>query len=301
LFCIVLLLLAVTGWIFWALRPSSNYGIVESDGTKKSVVSSLNRKHIVRSGVLLNIFWKDQTSPPKGYYEIYGTGIKDVIRQINQGPNVVKVTFPEGFSSGQIAQRLGKNGFNASELYPLLSQSEGELFPDTYYIKIKSTLGEISDQLKANYNKKLAKIKPTKEQLIVASIIEREAKKDDERAKIAAVYFNRIKQGMKLEADPTVQYGRDKITLDGGEIEGVALWEPLQAGQVKTINSPYNTYIISTLPPGPICNPGLKSIKAAQNPTANFNALYFFHDGSGNIHFTNTFEEHKAAIAEFGL
>ena len=137
--------------------------------------------------------------------------------------------------------------------------------------------------------------------LILASIIEREAKKDEERPKIAALYLNRLAQGMKLEADPTVQYGRDLALLKSEALANVKLWQPLSSGDTRSIASSYNTYANIGLPPGPICNPGLKSIKAAKNPEAGITALYFFHDAGGVVHFTNSFAEHQAAIQEFGL
>ena len=117
--------------------------------------------------------------------------------------------------------------------------------------------------------------------LVLASIIEREARVDDERAVIASVYHNRLRKRMALEADPTVQYA-----LSDGQF-----WKERLTKKDLKVKSPYNTYLRPGLPPGPVCNPGLKSIQAALHP-ASTDYLYFVADGAGRHRFSTNLKSH---------
>jgi UPF0755 protein len=120
----------------------------------------------------------------------------------------------------------------------------------------------------------------------IASIVEAEARRADERARIAAVYFNRLRRGARLEADPTVAYVLDKR----GER---LLYRDLR------VDSPYNTYANTGLPPGPIGTPGLASLAAAAHPDTLCDAFYFVADGEGGHVFSRTADEHRAAVARY--
>ena len=137
--------------------------------------------------------------------------------------------------------------------------------------------------------------------MTLASIVEREAKNDDERAKIAAVYQNRANQNMLLQADPTIRYGLDTQTYLKNKSLDFEFWAPLTRADINNLNSPFNTYKQKGYPPAPICNPGIKSIEAAKNPEPNFDYLFFFHDKNGQIHFSKTYEEHLSNIQKFGV
>jgi UPF0755 protein len=130
--------------------------------------------------------------------------------------------------------------------------------------------------------------------LIIASIVEREAIKDEERPLIAGIYKNRIARGMKLEADPTVQYGKDNIeliNLTSEEKLEYKFWKPITLAEYQSVDSPYNTYLIPSLPPAPICNPGLKSIEGTINYQKH-NYVYFLqHDGQ--IYPSETLKQHN--------
>jgi UPF0755 protein len=129
----------------------------------------------------------------------------------------------------------------------------------------------------------------TPEQLItLASIIEKETGKADERSRVAAVYVNRLRQKMKLQSDPTIIYG-----LVGGK---GTLGRPIKRSEI-TAPSPYNTYVIDGLPPGPIANPGRASLEAAANP-ARTRDLFFVADGTGGHSFTETYEQHQKNVAK---
>ena len=128
----------------------------------------------------------------------------------------------------------------------------------------------------------------TPEQLVVlASIVEKETGKPDERTRVAAVFVNRLKQNMKLQSDPTIIYG-----LVGGK---GTLGRPIMKSEIEQ-PTPYNTYVINGLPPGPITNPGRASLEAAANP-ARTRELYFVADGTGGHAFAETYEQHQKNVA----
>ncbi|MCX7796517.1 MAG: endolytic transglycosylase MltG [bacterium] len=216
-------------------------------------------------------------------------------------PKTVWVTIPEGFNSREIAERLSSIGvvskeefFNALNRpikgnYPSFIKPpyEGFLFPDTYEfflnsppeIVIKRFLDRFVEVLPANFEEKSRKLGlEPREAITLASLIEKEAKIDSERPIIAQVLLKRLKIGMKLQCDATVQYVFDKP-------------KPVLSYEDLKIDSPYNTYLHYGLPPGPICNPGLSSIVSAINP-ANTDYLFYFTKGNGIHIFSRTYEEH---------
>jgi len=156
--------------------------------------------------------------------------------------------------------------------------------------------------MKANFDSKVDSLTPsntnlTKPQLIIlASLIEREMKTGDERPIVAGIILNRLNAGMPLQIDATVQYAVASARC-GSEIISCAWWEPLASADL-VINSPYNTYENTGLPPTPIANPGLSAIKAAYNPSTT-DYLYYIHDSSGTIHYATTLEEQDANIKKY--
>ena len=173
------------------------------------------------------------------------------------------------------------------------STLEGYLFPDTY--SFARGLGEaaVLARLVRRFNEQWEDLAPhtapngldKRQVVILASIIEREAMRDDERPLVSAVYHNRLAKGMPLQADPTVIYGIP-------EFEGLLTREDLGH------DSPYNTYLIKGLPPGPICSPGAASLSAALRP-ADSKHLYFVARGDGGHQFSNTYQEHRRAVRRY--
>lgn len=161
---------------------------------------------------------------------------------------------------------------------------EGYLFPDTYDIRADVTIDQLITELRDNFTKRTAGLKATSDVVILASIIEREAANDADRTAIAAVYLNRLKLGMPLDADPTIQYAKGN-------------WQAVTLDDYKSVISPYSTYLHTGFPPGPISNPGIKSINAALNPDVS-SYLYFFH-AQGKTYFSKTLQEHNAKIAQY--
>lgn len=216
-------------------------------------------------------------------------------------PKTVWVTIPEGFNSREIAERLSSYGVVSKEQflnalnrtidgnYPSFIEPpyEGFLFPDTYKfflnsppeLVIKKFLDRFIEILPSDFEEKAKHLGLTpKEAVILASLIEKEAKIDSERPIIAQVLLKRLKIGMKLQCDATVQYALDKP-------------RPFLSYEDLKVDSPYNTYLHYGLPPGPICNPGLSSIVSAVNPS-NTDYLFYFTKGDGIHIFSRTYEEH---------
>ncbi len=229
------------------------------------------------------------------------------------------LTIVEGWRREQIAQTLDEAGlgiryadfmqassylpaeYSSLVVLPSSASLEGLLFPDTYSIDADMTAEELVLSMLKNFDQRLTgdlragffdQGLSLYQAVILASIVEREAVVPDERELIASVFLNRLSMGMKLEADPTVQYALGQQS-DGG------WWKaPLSLDDLE-MNSPYNTYLYEGLPIGPICNPGLNSLEAVAFP-ASTPYLYFRAqcDGSGRHSFAETFEEHQLNACE---
>ena len=205
------------------------------------------------------------------------------------------VTIPEGFTAAQIAQRLHENGIGQEDQlkdYFLGHRLEGYLFPSTYLVALDATPEQIAHELGDEFNKQLPadareRAKALKISLAqgvtVASLVEREAKADADRPMIAGVIYNRLKLGMPLQVDATIEYALPKHKTE------------LSFADLK-IDSPYNSYTHEGLPPTPIANPGRASLEAAFHPT-HTDALYYVYCGNGHHRFAKTLQEHQANVA----
>jgi UPF0755 protein len=214
------------------------------------------------------------------------------------------VTIPEGFTRHQIADLLEAKGLADRKHFLELTQDEallrqygisgpsleGYLFPDTYHFSRGTPTLAIIDTMVRRFRQEVT---PLMEQargtgmkfedvVILASIVEKETGRPEERPLIASVFLNRLRLGMRLESDPTVIYGMENFK---GNLKKGDLME----------RTPYNTYVIHGLPPGPIANPGLDSIKAVIDP-ARSDYLYFVSKNDGSHHFSKTLAEHNRAV-----
>lgn len=221
--------------------------------------------------------------------------VRQVLDIIISGRGVLqKITIPEGLTSRQIVDRLkaepGLSG-DIAEVPP-----EGVLLPDTYKFSRGTSRQEIVDRMRAEHGKLMAAlwaardqslpIQTPEEALVLASIVEKETGKAEERPRVAAVFVNRLRKGMRLQSDPTIVYG-----IVGGQ---GPLGRAISRADIDG-KTPYNTYQIDGLPPGPICNPGRASLAATVNPPSTQD-LFFVADGSGGHVFTATLKDHNAAV-----
>ncbi len=222
--------------------------------------------------------------------------LRDVIATIVEGKVVQHaVTIPEGLTSEQIVARLSDNDIFSGSVQEI--PREGTLLPETYKFPRGTTREQVVQRMQQAQKRTLAEIwerrsqdvpVKTPEQLVtLASIVEKETGKADERSRVAAVFQNRLRQKIKLQSDPTIIYG-----LVGGK---GTLGRPIKRSEI-TQPSPYNTYVIEGLPPGPISNPGRASLEATANP-ARTRDLYFVADGSGGHAFTETYDQHLKNVA----
>ena len=224
--------------------------------------------------------------------------MKQVFDKILQGDVLYhKVTIPEGYTVGQTMYLLSTNDYLSGEFEKM--PQEGTLLPETYTFQkgeprlaiIKKAMSAMNEKLDDIWNARAEGLpyRSKTDLLIMASIIEKETAVNDERAKVASVFVNRLRKGMLLQTDPTVIYA---ITEGKEELNRALTRKDLQ------IDNPYNTYRYAGLPPTPICNPGEASLWAAAHPdTTDF--IYFVADGTGGHNFAKTLAEHNRNVANW--
>jgi UPF0755 protein len=234
-----------------------------------------------------------------GEYQIKEhASMRDVIDTLSEGKSILyKTTLPEGLTSEQIVERLKAEPSLSGEVTTV--PAEGTLLPDTYYFSKGASRQEIVDRMQGEMQKALdtlwdgrdkdLPIRSPQELVTFASIVEKETGRPDERDRVAAVFYNRLRKGMRLQSDPTIIYG-----VVGGQ---GALGRGITKSDIET-KSPYNTYQINGLPPGPICNPGKSALLAALHPAKTAD-LYFVADGSGGHAFSETLKEHNNAVQKW--
>lgn len=295
-----------------SLDKTEKMFVIEKGETTKEIGHKLEEQNLISSSFYFETYIYYKKLEDKLQAGIYSLNPSMTPREIAQWfvsgkANQVKVTFPEGWRATQIVKRLEEadvcdeeeflkaletidkskfKEYNFINQIPEGQNLEGFLFPDTYIFYKESKPTDVIEKMLANFDKKLDETlrKEIEEQgktifeiIILASIIEREAKTHQEMSKIASVYWNRLEIGMKLDADPTIQYAKGS-------------WDKLEVEDYK-FDSSYNTYLHKGLPPGPICNPSLDAIKAAIYPDET-DYLYFFHTEDGKTFFSETKEEH---------
>jgi len=292
---------------------------VEPGDRLSNIIEKLRREGLLGSfagiddGYLLRFLaWQNQNSSKikSGIYKLNSSmSLREIYDKLIAGSQDFKVTIPEGKTAEETAAIIKRKieNFNEERFLSLVhdpkfikelgldvTSLEGYLYPSTYYFGPKMKEEDLIRMMVKTFiqtaESHLSKIERTEtsdplsfhEHLIVASLIEREARVDTERPLIASVIFNRLKKGMKLEIDATVNYALG----DWGR--------RLKYDDLRT-SSPYNTYLHKGLPPGPICNPHISSLIATYQP-AQTNYLYYVYKGDGTHAFAETFEEHQANI-----
>jgi UPF0755 protein len=234
-----------------------------------------------------------------GDYEIpKNASMANIMETLTQGRGVLsKITIPEGLTSLQIVEKLREEDELTGDVTEI--PPEGSLLPDTYRFSKGMERRELIERMQAEMQRVLATewerrqpslpIATPEEAVIFASIVEKETGRADERGRVAAVFMNRLKKGMRLQSDPTVIYG-----IAGGQ---GTLGRAITRADLDAKSS-HNTYQIGGLPPTPICNPGRSAIEASLNPPATTD-LYFVADGTGGHTFSESLKEHNAAVTNW--
>jgi UPF0755 protein len=291
---------AIGAWTYWSLwggaGPSTEAKtiVVEQGSSVGSVAQQLSREGLIRADPVtyrrFARFLGSGDPVQAGEFEIpagaSGARILDILQ--HGRPVQRMVTVPEGMPSVLVHERLMRAPFLAGEV---AVPEEGTVLPGTYAYRRGEARSAVLARMQEAMRRELAAlwarrgprsvVSSPQEAVILASIVEKETGKASERPTIAGVYSNRIRIGMKLDADPTIIY---PIT------QGRPLGRPIRASEIRAVNG-YNTYTRVGLPVGPIANPGKDSIAAVLNP-AETQALYFVADGTGGHIFSNTLEEH---------
>jgi UPF0755 protein len=311
IFTIVLLLALVLGALaYWGNQRFEEAGPLTQDKVVniprglgvRDIAELLTREGVIRDPWIFvagSAVMKARGADLKfGEYEFAkGASPRDVAETLVEGKVVQhQFTVAEGLTSEQIVARLLENDKMTGNIREI--PREGSLLPDGYRFTRGTTRDEIIKRMQAAQARILKEtwdrrasdlpVKSPEQLLVLASIIEKETGKPDERTRVAAVFVNRLKSKMKLQSDPTIIYG-----LVGGK-------GSLGRGILKSEISqptPYNTYVIEGLPPGPIANPGRASIEAAANP-ARTKELFFVADGTGGHAFSETYDQHQKHVAK---
>lgn len=281
--------------------PADKVVVIPSRSGTTEIAETLAKEGVIQHTGLFEFAARFGGRPPlrAGEYLFKAhASIADTLDTLATGRQVQhSITFPEGLTSEQIVARLNENDVLSGEISE--TPPEGSLLPDTYKFERGATRQQIVNLMKTKQREVLNQIwqrrsadvpvKSPAELVTLASIVEKETGRADERPRVAAVFANRLNRRMKLQSDPTIVYG-----LVGGR---GTLGRGILRSEIDRA-TPYNTYVIEGLPPGPIANPGKAALEAAANPSRTRD-LYFVADGTGGHAFSETLDAHQRNVARW--
>ncbi|WP_157015203.1 endolytic transglycosylase MltG [Mesorhizobium xinjiangense] len=277
------------------IRPSTGVGEIATILERNGAISD---SRIFRLGVRA---YGADGDLKAGEYEIKArSSMHEIMELLKSGKSVLySLTIPEGLTVEQAFKRVAEHGVLVGDM-PSELPPEGSLFADTQRFQRGTSREEIIDKMIADQQRMVEEIwerrsedlpvKDINEFVTLASIVEKETARADERSRVAAVFINRLERGMRLQSDPTIIYG-----LFGGK--GKPSERPIYRSDIDK-PTPYNTYVIDGLPPTPIANPGRASLEAVANPSRT-DELYFVADGTGGHVFATTLDEHNRNVARW--
>jgi len=284
-------------WFYQKATPvSSNnefkdFLIVKGSGASL-VGNNLYKEGLIKSPLAFKIYIQITNKSGKiqaGEYRLTPSfSLFQLVEELGKGPSEIWVTIPEGLRREEIALRfkdsLGRDELFVKEFLSSSEDNEGYLFPDTYLFPKTVSAPNVVKKMVSTFESKTSDLDLTRNQIILASLIERETRTNAERPVVAGILNNRLDIGMALQVDATLQYAKG----DWGQI----------LVSDKGIDSPFNTYKYPGLPPAPIANPGLSSLKAAVNPEES-DYFYYLHDSKGQIYYAKTLSEHNENIRKY--
>ncbi len=304
--------IAVTGWFWWrdaisAADPEDTtpkiFVVRRGEGVK-SVAARLASEGFIRSPTGFFLLVKSmgiERDLQAGDFRLNpAMDAGAIARELTHGTLDVWVTTLEGWRVEEIAAKLTKE-LDIPESEFVKVAREGYMFPDTYLVPRDATVGAVAALFTTTFDKKVDETMRTdarktglsfSEVLVLASIVEREGRTNEDRSVIAGILLKRLKADWPLQADATLQYA---LGYQAGE---KTWWKKGLTNEDKKIKSLYNTYLYTGLPPGPIANPGIASIKAVIYPKETDNWFYL-HDSKGGVHYGRTLEEHNGNISKY--
>lgn len=309
---VVLLVLAggATVWygktVFEGPGPTQTVStvLIKPNTGVQEIAQLLERRGLISDARIFQIglrAYGNESKLKAGEYEIKPqASMREIMELLKSGKSVLySLTIPEGLTVEQAFQRIAEHEALEGDM-PAEMPAEGSLATDTQRFTRGTKRQQIIDRMLAQQKKLIEDlwqrrrddlpIADVNEFVTLASIVEKETGKGDERSRVAAVFMNRLKKGMRLQSDPTIIYG-----LFGGK--GKPADRPIYQSDIDK-PTPYNTYVIDGLPPTPIANPGRAALEAVANPSET-NELYFVADGTGGHAFASTLEEHNQNVARW--
>jgi UPF0755 protein len=277
------------------VKPNSGLNEIASLLERNGLITDSN---VFRIGVRA---YSNESALKAGEYEVKaGATMHEIMDLLKSGKSVLySLTIPEGVTVEQVFQRIASNEILTGEM-PATMPLEGAMVADTQRFARGTSRQEIVDKMTAEQKRLVEGIwerrneglplKDINEFVTLASIVEKETGRGDERSRVAAVFINRLNKGMRLQSDPTIIYG-----IYGGK--GKPADKPITRSDIDT-PTPYNTYSIDGLPPTPIANPGRAALEAVANPSRT-DDIYFVADGTGGHVFAKTLEEHNRNVARW--
>lgn len=278
--------------------------VVPQGESVRSIATRLAEEEIIRSATgfyLLVKFMGLERALQAGDFRLNrAMNARLIAQELTHGSLDVWVTTLEGWRNEEIANKLAKDLDIPEQLF-LQYAKEGYMFPDTYLIPREATPAAIAQLFESTFNARVTDVMRQEAQriglsfnevMVMASIVEREGLTDEDRPVIAGILLKRLDAGWALQADATLQYAL------GYQATEKTWWKKSLTNEDKTLRSAYNTYTNVGLPPAPISNPGLASIKAVLYPQET-DFWYYLHDPTGAVHYGRTLEEHNENIANF--
>lgn len=286
-------------------NPTSKIFVIQKGERVSQIAKNLERDELIRNKIVFYLVVKrlgiENTLQAGDFRLSSSMNVYEIARSLTKGTLDIWITIVEGLRKEEIAHLFSTElGFPESEF--LKSAREGFLFPDTYLIPKEATIEAVIKILNDNFNKKYTqelrnqaiKKNLSDDQIItIASLVEREAKFDNDRKLVAAIIYKRFKNDWPLQIDATIQYA-----LGYQPIEKTWWRKALSADDLQ-MESPYNTYKNPGLPPAPIGNPGLASIKAVISADESTPYWYYLSDKAGVMHYATTIEEHNENVAKY--
>jgi UPF0755 protein len=310
---IILVIIALAAFLFYKegslavnkKDTSSKLFVVEPGESLDTIINHLASNDLIRNRVVFYLIVKQmniETKIQAGDFRISPSmDARAIAEELTHGTLDIWVTIPEGLRKEEIAEIISEKFAIPESEFNALAK-EGYLYPDTYLIPKSPNAQKIIDILTKTFDEKFTdemKAKMQKKGMTInqvvtlASILEREAFGDSDRQQIANILYRRWQEDYPLQVDATVQY------VLGYQADEKRWWKKSLTLNDLKIKSPYNTYVVTGLPPGPIASPGIAAMQAVLNADANTPYFFYIHDSKGVTHYAKTSEEHEANIQKY--